>query len=45
MYSSCLASNGLQAVFGLAVITSGNHNEAYIKLAWSTAIRCPNGFL
>lgn len=36
--SSCLACNGLQAVFALAVITSGNHNEA-------TAIRCPNGFL
>lgn len=43
--SSCSAGNGLQAVFGLAVITSGNHYKAYIKLAWSIAIRCPNGFL
>ena len=45
MCSSRSARNGLQAVFGLAVITSGNHNKAYIKLAWSAAIRCPNGFL
>lgn len=45
MCSSCAARNGLQAVFGLAVITSGNHNKAYIKLARSAAIRCPNGFL
>lgn len=45
MCSSCAAGNGLQAVFGLAVITSGNHNKAYIRLAWSAAIRCPNGFL
>lgn len=45
MCSSCSVRNGLQAVFRLAVITSGNHNKAYIKLAWSTDIRCPNGFL
>ncbi len=44
MCSSCAARNGLQTVFGLAVITSGNHNKAYIKLAWFAAIRCPNGF-
>lgn len=45
MCSPCLAHNGLQALFGLAVITSGNRNKAYIKLTWSKAIRYPNGFL
>lgn len=46
MCSSCPGLvNGSQALFGLAVIASGNHNKVYIKLAWSTAIRCPNGSL
>lgn len=37
--------NDLQAAFGLAVITSGNHRQAYIRLAWPPAIGSPNDFL